>query len=492
MKKWIIALSSLLVVSLLAGCNMPTKKTDENKPVNQEQTTNTLNIKNITIFIDKNCENAQIPQCQADVWKQQFAQLLSWTKYNIEYISDDNINSLKKVSPTTPVMAIPESELSVFGQQAWAIKQQAKLVNWVYYIPLFGWIAWEENLCNDGKDNNGDGKADAQDPTCFKMDVLSSANCKEQYCNPEGLKNMFMWYTVNIIDYNTEDGKNLYEKLLKINWKQYLPTFLFNEKKVYMDQMKDLIKEHKEGCKYKYQLDIPQFNYDPKIEACASDCNASPSCKKLLTCNKSDKPNVELFVMSYCPFGTQAEKGILWAVNALKWKINFEVKFVNYAMHGKKEIDENNLQHCIQKEEPAKYNDYLVCFLEAWNSQDCVKKANLDMNKINKCIEDVKSTYKTEEDFNNKASWLNGRFPMYRVNDDLNKQYGVQGSPTLIINGIKVQPESRSPQAYLKAICEAFTNPPAECQKALSNQSYDPMWGWTQNGQAAPAGSCGN
>jgi hypothetical protein len=68
--------------------------------------------------------------------------------------------------------------------------------------------------------------------------------------------------------------------------------------------------------------------------------------------------------MSYCPFGTQAEKGILPVVNLLKDKIDFKVKFVNYAMHGKKEIDENNLQYCIQKEEPNKYNSYLTCFLK--------------------------------------------------------------------------------------------------------------------------------
>jgi len=53
---------------------------------------------------------------------------------------------------------------------------------------------------------------------------------------------------------------------------------------------------------YKYQINIPQFKYDPNIQACDKDCNASESCKKLLKCNKSDKPTVELFVMSHCPF----------------------------------------------------------------------------------------------------------------------------------------------------------------------------------------------
>jgi len=485
---------------------MPQKK-DNNTQVNKEQTANSVQEKKdnnipsislkpdvVTLYIDKNCEDAKIPQCQSELWKKQFDQLLKGAPYKVEYINDKNIDDIKKVASVTPVLAIPAKDLSYFGPDANEIKKVAKFANDTYFTPIsaYGWIPGEENLCNDGKDNNGDGKIDAQDPTCFKMDVLSSSNCKDQYCNPDALKNMFMGYNINIVDYETDEGKKLYNELVKTNWTQYLPTFLFNQKKDYLNEMRGLVKEINLP-NYKYQINIPSFRYNPVIEACKKDCNASPSCKNLvLECAKTDKPNVDLYVMSYCPFGTQAEKGILQAVNKLKGKINFKVKFVNYAMHGKKEIDENNLQYCIQKEEPEKYNDYLTCFLEAWNSQDCIKKANLDMNKINKCIEEVKSTFKTEEDYNNKQTWLNGRFPQYRVYDEENKKYGVQWSPTLVINGIKVQPTSRSPQAYLDIICKAFKNPPKECSEPLSNQNYDPMWGWTQNGKAAPAGSCGN
>jgi hypothetical protein len=44
----------------------------------------------------------------------------------------------------------------------------------------------------------------------------------------------------------------------------------------------------------------------------------------------------------------------------------------------------------------------------------------------------------------------------------------------------------------LDAICEWFTTQPEECKQELSNDAYDPMFGWTQQGVAAPAGSCGN
>ena len=70
---------------------------------------------------------------------------------------------------------------------------------------------------------------------------------------------------------------------------------------------------------------------------------------------KSDKPTVELFVMSHCPFGTQAEKGILPVVNLLGDKIDMEFKFVYYAMHGELEVVEQHNQYCIQEEQNDKY-----------------------------------------------------------------------------------------------------------------------------------------
>ena len=488
-KTWLIALSLVLWLSVLAGCN-PTKNIPTQTNLNTNNNKWWFNVKNITVYVDKNCEDSNIPQCKTQNIKKWFAQNLSGTQVDVLY-TDDKINKeINKVKETTPLLIIPENKLSKFWAEAEWIKKQAKKEWNNYLIPLYGWIAGEENLCNDGKDNNKDGRVDAKDPTCFKMDVLSSSKCKKQYCNPQLFKNIFIWYSINIIDVNTQEWKQIYDKLKQLNGQQYLPTFLFNKQKNYIDKMKQFVKEHKENCKYKYQINIPQFKYDPSIEACSTNCNASPACKKILSCNKTDKPKVELFVMSYCPFGTQAEKWILPVVNLLKNKIDFKIKFVNYSMHGKKEIDENNLQYCIQKEEPTKYNTYLTCFLNAWKQKDCITKAKLDMKKENACIENVKKQFKTEENYNNQASWLNGRFPRYEVYNDLNIKYWVQGSPTLVINWIKVE-SGRSPQAYLKTICSAFKNPPKECNQQLSNQSYDPMWWWTQNGKAAPAWSCG-
>lgn len=447
-----------------------------------------INIDKITLYIDKNCETAWIQQCNPSLWKQQFWQILWASWLAINYFNEANTNAIKSIVPTSPVLVIPSDKLSKFWPQAQGIKQQAKNVNWNYYLPLYSWIPAEENLCNDGKDNNNDGKIDAKDPTCFSMTVLTSSSCKEQYCNETVLKNMLMWYNLKFVDYNTKEWKDLYNKLPA--W-QKLPTFLYNKDKKYMENMKQFIKDtNVDG--YTKQLNIPSFKYDPSIEACATDCNASPVCKqKLLSCNKKDIPNVDVYVMSYCPFGTQAEKWLIPVVNLLWKKINFKVKFVDYAMHGKKEIDENTNQYCIEKEQNDKYIKYLTCFLEKWDNKNCFKTTNIDTDKLNKCVKETDKKYNITWLFNDKSTWLNGQYPQYNIHKDENKKYGVQGSPTLVINWIKVQPSSRSPQSYLDTICKAFKNKPAECNKKLSNNAYDPMWGWTQNGKAAPAGSCG-
>src|SRR3989338_8353212 len=70
---------------------------------------------------------------------------------------------------------------------------------------------------------------------------------------------------------------------------------------------------------------------------------------------KSDRPKVELFVMADCPYGLQMEKAYIPAWDLLKKKADIDVKFVSYAMHGKKEVDENTRQYCIQKEQDGKY-----------------------------------------------------------------------------------------------------------------------------------------
>ena len=131
---------------------------------------------------------------------------------------------------------------------------------------------------------------------------------------------------------------------------------------------------------------------------------------------KTDKPKVELFVMSHCPFGTQAEKGMIPVVELLGDKIDFSLKFVNYAMHGEKEVNEQLRQYCIDIEQNDKFLPYLKCFLKDGKSEPCLDELKVDKEKLADCEEakDTDSLLKIWEEMKAK-SFLN-------YNVDIKKQ----------------------------------------------------------------------
>ncbi len=206
--------------------------------------------------------------------------------------------------------------------------------------------------------------------------------------------------------------------------------------------------------------------------------------------SKTDKPKVELFVMSHCPFGTQAEKGILPVAELLGDKIDFEIRFCDYAMHAKKELDEQLNQECIQREYPDKFNSYLSCFLEDETfGSKCMKDNGINEGTISTCVAKVDTEFKVTEMFNDKSTWASGRFPKFEVDGEDARKYGVKGSPSLVVNGVSVN-SGRSESAYLASICSAFNNEPEECQKELS--SANPSSGFGFDGAEGGAnGGCG-
>ncbi|MFA6375784.1 MAG: hypothetical protein WCX69_00075 [Candidatus Paceibacterota bacterium] len=210
---------------------------------------------------------------------------------------------------------------------------------------------------------------------------------------------------------------------------------------------------------------------------------------------KSNKPDVKVFVMSYCPYGLQAQKMYLPVYDLLKNKTTMGIYFVNYAMHGKKELDENLRQYCIQKEQGDKMSAYLKCFTVAATAADgtaefakCLTSAQIDQTKLTACVAATDKEFKVTAGFNDKSTWVSGQFPKFTVNDDLNTKYGVQGSPTIVINGQEVS-IGRSPEEFLKAVCAAFNVSPAECNTKLSADQPSTGFG-SGNAVSNASGSC--
>lgn len=209
--------------------------------------------------------------------------------------------------------------------------------------------------------------------------------------------------------------------------------------------------------------------------------------------SKSEKPVVDLFVMSHCPFGTQMEKGMLPVVEQLGNTIDFNLKFVNYAMHGEKEVKEQLNQYCIGKEQNEKLLPYLTCFLGTDGGdtagETCLVETEINRDSLASC------TAATDEEFNiianleDKEGWLNGRFPKFMIDDVENQEFGVQGSPSLVINGAKVN-SGRDAASILNLVCSSFETQPEECTAELSAEAPAPGFGWEGSGANTDA-SCG-
>jgi protein-disulfide isomerase len=224
---------------------------------------------------------------------------------------------------------------------------------------------------------------------------------------------------------------------------------------------------------------------DYKKEAAAQEAAAQQAPEV----PKSDKPVANVFVMSYCPYGLQMEKAVIPVMELLGGKADIEINFVHYVMHGEKEADENTRQYCIEKEQPDKYVAYLSCFVQSDNTESCQTDVGIDKAQLASCIADAEATYNITGIF--KAS--TDPYPPYPVDAALAQQYGVQGSPTFVLNGVTLQ-LNRSPEAVKEAICDAFISPPAECNQTLSTASEAAGIGPLGSGSASSGttASCGS
>lgn len=190
---------------------------------------------------------------------------------------------------------------------------------------------------------------------------------------------------------------------------------------------------------------------------------------------KSDKPVVELFVMSHCPYGTQIEKGILPVVKTLGENIDFQLKFCDYIMHGEIEIKEQLNQYCVGQQDQIKLISYLDCFLKDEDSAGCLSKSGVDTQALNNCVSATDNEFKIMENFKDKSTYK-GSYPTFNIHKADVDKYQVGGSPTLIINGQEAS-SARDSASLLNAICSAFNEKPELCGTQLSSASPSPGFG---------------
>ncbi|MBT3356047.1 hypothetical protein HN784_02340 [bacterium] len=267
----------------------------------------------------------------------------------------------------------------------------------------------------------------------------------------------------------------LYEVKMKLAGKAETSAFLSRDGKYFVKEAASL-----EEIKSKREA---------QEEAAAGEAER----KRDIKIPKTKKPNVEVFVMSHCPFGTQVQKGFLPVIKKLGSKADINFKFVDYLMHGKKELTENLNQYCIEQEENKKYLKYLECFLgstgEASDSTSCMKEFGISEKKIASCSTKVDEKFLISKQFADKTTWQGGKYPLFNLQKEENDKYKVGGSPTIVINGVTVEP-NRDPKSLLKTVCSAFEEAPKECEEVVPSQTPSPGFGIGKAPTVSSDGGC--
>ena len=351
-------------------------------------------------------------------------------------------------------------------------------------------------ICNAISGTKPDACASIPAPKKVNAIIINDKRCGDK-CDISDLtgqlEGLFPGMVIKNLDYSDKEAKDIMNNASI----KYLPAVLFDDTVTDGDGYSAIQRYLEPAGKYQ-NLRIGS-EFDPSGEICdnkiddnkdgKTDCDDSSCSGQFVCMAKLDKPTVELFVMSHCPYGTQIEKGMLPVVELLGSKIDFTVKFVDYAMHGEKEIQEEMNQYCIETQFNNKYLAYLKCFLKEGNTDSCVTEAGIDKAALDTCIASTDTQYKITANFNDKSTW-SGSFPPFDIYKADNEKYGVQGSPTLVINGVTSE-SGRSPSSLLSAVCTGFKDKPSECSSTLSSENPSPGFGFETTGAATQATGAG-
>lgn len=217
----------------------------------------------------------------------------------------------------------------------------------------------------------------------------------------------------------------------------------------------------------------------------SSSGSESPVVKTCEDAEKVEKPTLDAYVVSYCPFGIQTMNGLSSAAELLAEESDITVRYISTvnqdgtvsAMHGADELLENRRQICLREEQEDKYWDYIKCFVETGETETCEESTDIDSEALSTCVADNSTEYLIAD------AYLDG--------DD---RTGL-GSPTFYLNGVKLDEPSfdsynRSPEGMKNRICCGMIAPADDCSEELLTASPPRGFGVIGDAEASGGGSC--
>jgi len=256
--------------------------------------------------------------------------------------------------------------------------------------------------------NTKDAKCSYVDDARVNLIVLTDKRCTE--CDTDSVMQINNQYFPNLVtkyvDYNTTEGKQLYQKY----GLTYLPAYMFDNninKTARYAQLAQFF--DKKTDSYILRADAVGSTFDPNGEICTNniddngdsliDC-ADPKCKETTECRPEIKKKLDLFIMSQCPYGTKALDSMKEVLSTFNGSVTFNVNYIAsenadgtfQSLHGQNEVNEDMRELCAMKYYPTKYKymDYIWCRNKDISStewESCATSNGMDAAKIKACAE---------------------------------------------------------------------------------------------------------
>jgi len=262
---------------------------------------------------------------------------------------------------------------------------------------------------------------DARCPTCVAFQMSLSAQ----------LRTLFPDVEVTIMDYSKPDGKALYDS----TGVGVLPAVLFDDT-VKSAENYAQVQPYLEA-KGKYLSLRIGASFDPTAEICDNsiddtgdgkvDC-ADDDCVSQLVCREEKKNDVQVFIMSDCPYGRQAIVALKSVVDNFGSNLTFAVHYIAgesggkfSSLHGQYEVDEDIIQLCTKKHSPQVWFNYMYCrSLKSVSGADwkvCAKNTSVDIAAVQACFDGDEGKALLREDMKIADSIGIGASPTWIANN---------------------------------------------------------------------------
>jgi hypothetical protein len=215
--------------------------------------------------------------------------------------------------------------------------------------------------------------------------------------------------------------------------------------------------------------------------------SAEEKCEAM---EKVEKPKLEVFYVSRCPFGVQAINSLYYVAKNFEDSAEIVPRLlVNKAadgksttsMHGEQEHIEDLRHICLREEQPEVFWDYINCYAETGEAEACEETANVDSEKLANCDGEQYALLDAED-------W-----------ETIYQPAGGSGSPSFFLNGERINEyefsqNGRSPENLKTIVCCSAEGELEACNNALSTAQPPRGFGKMEEGSADTGGeqlNCG-